>query len=141
VHDRITTFVFGAGASKDAGYPLASSMGQELVEWMEASEDFRSTATWLKDRFDNPTDIESVLTEMDDILAREERSSDSTLIANVHKPAITQALRSWFLQIRERQEGSYSSFSSQVVQQGDAVISFNCDDALERSSRFRIFGH
>jgi hypothetical protein len=31
-----TTYVLGAGASKDAGYPLASCMGQELSQWMEA---------------------------------------------------------------------------------------------------------
>ena len=30
----ITTYVFGAGASRDVGYPLASDMGADLLDFM-----------------------------------------------------------------------------------------------------------
>jgi hypothetical protein len=86
----------------------------------------------MRDRFEDPYDIERVLTTMDDIVAKNERSSESTLIGNVYKTAITQAMRFWFLEIRDRQEGSYSSFANQVIKRGDTVISFNYDDSLDR---------
>ena len=34
-----TTFVFGAGASLHAGYPLASTMGEALLDFMLKSSD------------------------------------------------------------------------------------------------------
>ena len=128
----MTTYVLGAGASKDAGYPLGSSMGQKLTCWMAAHKKYEQTLIWIRERFEDPYDIERVLTKMDDVVARGEPSSESVLIANQYKRDITQALRAWFVEIRERQEGSYSLFARQVVQPGDTVISFNYDDALDR---------
>ena len=31
----MTTYVLGAGASRDAGYPLAKTMASELLQWMK----------------------------------------------------------------------------------------------------------
>jgi hypothetical protein len=132
VADGKTTYVLGAGASKDAGYPLASCMGRELSQWMETRGEYDETLLWMRDRFEDPHDMECVLTTMDGIVARNERSVESVLIGNVYKPAIIQALRAWFLEIREKQEGSYRSFAGQVIKQGDTVISFNYDDSLDR---------
>lgn len=134
-----TTYVLGAGASKDAGYPLASCMGRELSQWMETCGEHDETLLWMRDRFEDPHDMERVLTTMDDIVARNERSAESALIGNVYKPAITQSLRAWFLEIREKQEGSYRSFASQVIKPGDTVISFNYDDSLDR--QLKSSGH
>jgi len=38
-----TTYVFGAGASRDVGYPLASEMGDGLLDFMLKSEDVPET--------------------------------------------------------------------------------------------------
>jgi hypothetical protein len=38
-----TTYVFGAGASRDVGYPLASEMGDRLLDFMLKSEDVPET--------------------------------------------------------------------------------------------------
>lgn len=131
-----TTYVLGAGASRDAGYPLASAMGRDLSRWMEARKKDDETLSWIRDRFEDPHDMERVLTTMDDLIAQKRRSSESVLIANTYKPAITQALRTWFLEIREKKEGSYRSFACQVIKQGDTVISFNYDDSLDRQLKF-----
>jgi hypothetical protein len=61
-----TTYVFGAGASRHAGYPLASEMGEGLLRAMGNSVDARSRASAedLIKRFGKPSNIEDLITEI-----------------------------------------------------------------------------
>ena len=61
-----TVYVFGAGASCDAGYPLASVMGSALFEYMLKSENewIRASAEFLMDTFGDRPNIEDLITEI-----------------------------------------------------------------------------
>lgn len=61
----MTVYVLGAGASKHVGYPLASTMGAELIAWMSKREEYRYTAEFIKEKFGNSPNIEDVITSLD----------------------------------------------------------------------------
>lgn len=125
-----TTYVMGAGASKDAGYPLARAMGSDLFRWMNEHEpvgiyDFQKTAKVIKEMFGSDDDIEILLTKIDEL--PEQRALAADL-----RNALIEALRQWFIQIRQRPADSYELFTQGIVQDGDSIISFNYDVALDR---------
>jgi hypothetical protein len=59
-----TTFVFGAGASHHAGYPLAATMGEALLDFMLAypNQPYPNFAQSLIDTFGKSPDIEDLIT-------------------------------------------------------------------------------
>jgi hypothetical protein len=61
-----TTYVFGAGACRHAGYPLASEMWEGLMDFMFRSGDIqgRAYAEYLIDNFGSPAKIEDLITEV-----------------------------------------------------------------------------
>lgn len=125
-----TTYVMGAGASKDAGYPLARTMGSDLFAWMEKHEpigiyDFQKTAKAIRDRFGTGDDIEILLTEIDEW-------TDQRALAADFRNTLTEALRQWFMEIRQRPATSYEHFAQKIVGKGDSILSFNYDVALDR---------
>jgi hypothetical protein len=138
----LTTFVLGAGASRHVGYPFAKSMGSGLFAWMERKGssgcfDFRGAAISLRARFGGVDDIEQVLTKVDDIIlgpqgATPELRRDKGQLANHDKPALVEAIREWFSEVREGPAESYRLFAQRVVQPGDCIISFNYDVSLDR---------
>lgn len=141
----MTTYVLGAGASRDMGYPLAKSMGNELFAWMEQqtnsdSYDFPLAAASLRSTFRQVEDIEELLTNMDELiasaksLALEDRAIARS-IASHDKPALVAAIRGWFDEIREKPASSYKLFAENVVKEGDTIISFNYDVSLDRELR------
>jgi len=131
-----TTYIFGAGASLHAGYPSVKTMGSELLEWMrvprEHPYDFAFSAGYLEDRFGNG--IEALFEGVERSIRKHE--FDRSLIANVHKPALVQAVREWFGEIHQRNQAhSYEVFASKIVQPGDCVITFNYDVSLDSNLR------
>ena len=62
----MTTYVFGGGASRHAGYPLASEMAEGLMRSMLYSEDSlgRPYAEYSIDRFGTPSNIEDLISEI-----------------------------------------------------------------------------
>ncbi len=134
------TYIFGAGASKHAGYPLAKSMGSALFGWMEKrgatqAFDFPATVKFLREEYGPSDDIETLLTRMDERIATTKnlrpRPSDVVLICNCHKPSLIAAIRMWFAEIRRCCAPDYRRFASQVAVRGDCLITFNYDVALE----------
>ena len=130
---RRTTYIFGAGASFHAGYPFAKSMGRELLQWMKLHRehpyfDFRQSAEYLEARFGN--DIEGLVAGVQRAVRK--REVDGSVIANVHKPAIQEAIREWFCEIHQRDHARYyQGFAVKIVQPGDCVITFNYDVSLD----------
>jgi hypothetical protein len=63
----MTIYVFGAGASRHAGYPVASHMATELFSWKDrfpASAECRSAAEGLLERFGTSPNMEDVNTQL-----------------------------------------------------------------------------
>jgi hypothetical protein len=134
------TYIFGAGASLHAGYPLAKRMGHGLFKWMDGHEDvgifsFRRTTRFLKDLFDETEDIESLATSIEEMIGRHpnlgSRPNEIVLLCNCHKPALITAIRLWFEEIRRAEADDYARFARDIVVPGDCVLTFNYDVSLE----------
>lgn len=137
-----TVYVFGAGASRDAGYPLASEMGGALFEYMLKSENvsIRASAEFLIDTFGETPNVEDLITEIESQVAKLKNSAvpedriQRNRIGN-RRGYLGVALQEWFRQIHVSPAPSYARFAEHIVQPGDVVITFNYDDSLERELR------
>jgi len=140
-----TTYVLGAGASSDMGYPFAKSMGSGLFAWMaqhtsSGPYDFRSAAESLRTTFEQVDDIEDLLARIDESISEAtgttlQRRCVASQLANHDKPALVEAIRGWFDEVRQGASESYGLFGRHLVQPGDCIISFNYDVSLERELR------
>jgi len=137
-----TTYVFGAGASLHAGYPLASAMGEGLLDFMLGypMPPYPSEAQFVIDTFGKAPNIEDVITllqsRIDSLKGVEtlEGKAERMRFGNC-RGFLTASLREWFRKIHTRPAPAYADFSTKVVQPGDVVITFNYDDSLERELR------
>jgi hypothetical protein len=134
------TYVFGAGASLHAGYPLAKQMGHKLFQWMDEQEDvgpfsFRQTTQFLRDFFHQTEDIEILITSIEEMIASHpvmgQRPPEVVLLCNCHKPTLIAAIRMWFEEIRKGEANDYARFARDVAALGDCVLTFNYDVSLE----------
>ena len=62
----MVTFVFGAGASVHAGYPLTASLGDHLLDWARKNDAFmwRGHLEELFAQYGGLADLERILTEL-----------------------------------------------------------------------------
>lgn len=134
-----TTFVFGAGASLHAGFPLASSLGAELLRYMQSCQidGHRNAAQSLIESFGLSPDIEDVITNLQSRLENlrdcdnyEDRATRAALGSCL--ASLRDCLREWFRDIRRNPADSYAEFARKIIKAGDVVITFNYDDSLER---------
>lgn len=137
----MTVYVLGAGASRHAGYPLASQMATELFAWMLKSPnaDYCSAAKGLAERFGPSPNIEDVITELQAQIRTLESGSEEdrlerTLLAH-WRGSLVHAVREWFREIHERPASGYAAFANGIVRPGDVVVTFNYDDSMERELR------
>jgi hypothetical protein len=133
-----TVYVFGAGASYHAGYPLASGFGRPLLNEMLRSQDscHVAAAEYLSDQFGEPDDFEDWITR---ILSRRDGVKDETNRELEYRRLGTRlgwlilSLAEWFRRIgNESCAPLYAEFVDRIVCAGDVVITFNYDDALDR---------
>jgi hypothetical protein len=140
------TFIFGAGASLHAGYPLASDLWGAMEGWARAvyPEDhpFVDAIDTMNAEFDFSKSFELVLTDLDDRiepLLRENPKTTAGLTERVMlviaRNTIPIMIRSYFDAIRLAPATLYESFGNAMLAQGDAVITFNYDLALDRELR------
>jgi hypothetical protein len=136
-----TVYVFGAGASIHAGYPLASKMGGELLEFMlnyKFEDDrFRSSAANLTEIFGKSPNIEDLISELEvklDSLEKPKTEEDrmARIILRDALTHIAQMLREWFRVLHNDTAHLYAVFADKFVMPGDTVITFNYDDSLDR---------
>jgi len=138
-----TTYILGAGASRDAGYPFAKDMGRGLLSWMDQAKpegvcDFAGSASFLRETFADAEDIESLLEQMEQVTslspsAPQDQRLLATRIANVDRPALLHGLRRWFEEIdRTSPNSSYRQFAEEVIQPKDTVVTFNYDISLDK---------
>jgi hypothetical protein len=134
-----TTYVFGAGASLHAGYPLASTMGEGLLDFMLGYPfpPYPGEAQFVIDTFGKSPDIERVITDFQsrtDLLkgARTLEGKAERMRLGNCRGSLATSLREWFREIRTKPAPSYTEFAAKIVQPGDVVITFNYDDSLDR---------
>jgi hypothetical protein len=133
------TYVLGAGASRHAGYPLASEMAEGLMRSMLNSEDTcgRPYAEYLIDRFGTPSNIEDLISKIQeslDALRGSRSSQDKTEYSRLGTRLgfLSTSLRQWFRRLHAAPADAYAEFADRIVQPGDVVISFNYDDSCDR---------
>lgn len=135
----MTTYVFGAGASLHVGYPLASTMGEALLDFMLGypMQPYPNAAQLLIDTFGKSPNIEDLITavhhrisSLKDVQASDARLERSRLGNSLG--ALGTSLREWFREIHRKPAPVYAEFPDKIVQPGDVVITFNYDDSLER---------
>lgn len=137
-----TTYVLGAGASLHSGYPLASTMGAALLDFMLAYPipPYPDTAQFLIDTFGKSPNIEDVITALqsrtDELksAATAEAKAERTRLGNC-LGFVNASVREWFREIHTNPSPDYAAFAAKVVKPGDVIITFNYDDSLERELR------
>lgn len=146
----MTTFVLGAGASHDAGYPLARTMASDLFQWMKRpthdpdsyAASYPGTARFLEETFGRVDNIEGLVTAIQKVIEENangtsEQRVKRTLVAN-HYGVFKNAVREWFAEIQHGaalSSSDYRDFARNVVVPGDCVITFNYDVSLDRELR------
>jgi hypothetical protein len=134
-----TVYVFGAGASFDAGYPLCSELGGKLLKFMCDSTNpwIRAAGEFFQGMFGESPNMEDMITAIESRIellkdSRElSEKAERARMAN-HKGFLTAALREFFGTIHGSQSGSYALFAKSIVRPGDAIVTFNYDDSLDR---------
>jgi hypothetical protein len=122
------TFVLGAGASLHVGYPLIKDLGPKLVEWVANNPPPLNYPYWpdpeeLK-KYGPLDDIEEIVTTL------EGSETPGTILAGLR-----EAVCVFFDSIRTNNASLYRQLASEVVQNGDVVITFNYDVSLDRELR------
>jgi hypothetical protein len=143
----MTTYVLGAGASRDAGYPLAKTMGSELFQWMKNSSHdpdsyaarYPGTARYLEEKFGHVDNIENLITDILKVISEYENGTREqrairTVLANEYG-VLKNAVRAWFAELQQgiaTTSFTYQSFARNIVAPGDCIVTFNYDVLLDR---------
>jgi hypothetical protein len=105
----MTVYVFGAGASRDVGYPLASDMGNGLLDFMLKSDDLwiRSSGEFLIDTFGRSPNVEDLVTELQSQIdglksAQSHEGKARRMRLGNSRGSLGTALREWFREIHIR---------------------------------------
>jgi len=122
-------FIFGAGASLHAGYPLTRDLGPKLLEW--GAQKPETNGYWIEpdlpDRLPSIlTDIERAMQELENLTAPQ-RGTIAQGIRNV--------LCDYFDSIRVGPALYYEAFGREVVRSSDVILTFNYDVSFEREMR------
>ncbi|MGA2588827.1 MAG: hypothetical protein ABSH32_02825 [Bryobacteraceae bacterium] len=146
----MTTYVLGAGASRDAGYPLAKTMASELLQWMKRpvhdpdsyAARYPPAARFFEESFAPVENVEDLVTAIHKLIdeyeggTREQRAR-RTLVANEYG-VFKNAVREWFAEIQQGaalNSSAYRDFARNIVAKGDCIVTFNYDVSLERELR------
>jgi hypothetical protein len=133
---KVRTFVFGAGASIHAGYPLASKLWTALQQW-EREQAFApldyccGAVNSVNEAFDISLPFELMLTDLDKRI-QSPRNLFEKACFPVLRGQIQQLVCRFFDSIRSDYAKLYRTFAREVLAPGDAVITFNYDLSLDR---------
>jgi hypothetical protein len=131
------TYVFGAGASCHAGYPVAAELGHELLDWASQAgknfEAFRSRLETLAEIYGDLRDLEKILTELDGAPSNARVAALTRSERAFIRQAVEHSIPGLFNCIRTRPAPLYDQMSKHQIREGDLVITFNYDVAIEHS--------
>jgi hypothetical protein len=136
----MATFVFGAGASLHAGYPLTVGLGDHLLDWARQNDAFmwRGYLEELSERYGGLADLERILTELHERPAgstaaefSRERCGNTIMGIKVAIPEFFNSVRGNSIPGRDL----YGEFARRKIRDGDTTLTFNYDLACERALR------
>jgi hypothetical protein len=130
-------FVFGAGASHDAGYPLTDRLGCSLDHWINSPPS--ADKARYQDGLEQIARAYPTLDTFEKILEglRTCRAGSPAAALSTRPDLLThlqEAIRAYFDSIRSRAVPSYDEFAT-LLRPGDLVITFNYELAVERALR------
>lgn len=135
----MVTYVFGAGASRHAGYPLTAELGNRIHGWARQS-DFMwgGCIDELHELYGGLKDLEQILTE----LHERPVGSRAATLSHTHCGSIIGALKvtipEYFHSLRENPIqvcDLYRALARDKIRSGDTILTFNYDLACERALR------
>lgn len=145
-------YVFGAGASVNARYPLASSLLHELSNWLDSQniheyhiEKYRNRFVQLRALFPTLDDFEEILRILSngqdqvklecDTPRGETNAQSNRFCLQYLRDDLVSAVREFFYYVEEHrsEETAYDKFAQHHMSQEDTLITFNYDVSLERA--------
>lgn len=132
----MTTYVLGAGASAHAGYPLARDLGTSLREWLTRNKlqnpNLAEYIEELHGLYGSLENFEQILTDLMECPP----DSPSSQISKSSRPYFLQSVRvcipEFFNDVRRTPAPLYERLARERIQEGDVIVTFNYDVALER---------
>lgn len=136
----MVTFVFGAGASLHAGYPLTARLGDHLLDWARQNDAFmwRGALEELFDQYGSLTDLERILTELHERPSGSPPAAWSKTQCGNTIMGVKVAVPELFNSVRGKSvpgRDLYGEFARKKIRDGDAILTFNYDLACERALR------
>ena len=129
------TFIFGAGASFHAGYPLASKLWPALEEWagrsVRPAEYCDGAVDTMNRLFDMSLPFELALTELDRRIESPRDPFDKACLP-ITRGQVQMLICRFFDFIRSQSADLYRVFAQDVLAANDTVITFNYDVSLDR---------
>ena len=136
----MVTFVFGAGASLHAGYPLTAHLGNDLHDWARQNDAFmwRGYLEELFDKYGGLTDLERILRELHERPSGSLAAAFSKMRCGNTICGLKVAIPEFFQSvIRKSIPGRdlYLELARSKIRDGDTILTFNYDLACERALR------
>lgn len=132
---EMRVYVLGAGASVDAGYPLASGLGRSLAAWIRTlpqEHQYRRSLRQIKRAYGTLDNFEAVLA---DLMTCPPGSPAAGLRPAVRPDLLSdlkEAIREHFDIIRTAPAPLYAQLAH-CLRRGDLVVTYNYDLGLERA--------
>ena len=142
----MTVYVFGAGASHHAGYPLAGELWNQLSAWVRGGgpecDPYRDGIAELNQLYGDLANFEEILTELDDCPPGSHAAALNKTYLGLLRSNVRNCLPEYFNTIRQRPALLYDQFARERVRAGDLIITFNydlaCEQALKTVGRWEI---
>jgi hypothetical protein len=133
----VTTYIVGAGASAHAGYPLGTQLWSRLAAWIienyGADQRYRQRLDLITALYGPVSDAEALLTDIS--LGRGAFAHLTDLDRNALRQFSRDAIRAFFRHKPPLDARLYKEMATRHVEQGDVIITFNYELALERQLR------
>jgi hypothetical protein len=136
----VVTYVFGAGASLHAGYPLTADLGNHLHNWARQNDAFmwRGYLEDLLEQYGGLADLERILTELHERPAGSRAASFSKMHCGNTIGGLKVAIPEFFNSVRGNSipgRDLYRELARSKIRDGDTILTFNYDLACERPLR------
>jgi hypothetical protein len=132
----MTTYVFGAGASVHAGYPLARNLGTSLREWLARNK--LPNPAWadcineLHRLYGELQNFEQILTDLMECPSGSPVSHLKKSERSFFLQAMEVCIPEFFNDVRRGPTLLYERLVREKIRPGDVVVTFNYDVAIER---------
>jgi hypothetical protein len=136
----MVTYVFGAGASLHAGYPLTANLGNNLRDWAHHENNFMWSGyiEELFDQYGGLADLEQILTELYERPVGSRATAFSKMHCGNTIGGLSVAIPEYFHSVQGNPihgRDLYRELARNKLREGDTILTFNYDLACERALR------